>query len=297
MQKKRKKTTSDFEEVLRYAKRFKERYHNLSHHMQKLKDLVGMKKLKDAVLSQIKFLLCNKDSTDDHFLHTLIIGPPGCGKTTVAQILFDIWKSIGIFDGGDTFSILHRSDFVGNYMGQTSNKTRKTLKKYKGGCIFIDEFYSLVYGDRDDYGKEALDEICTFMSENKDTVVIAAGYADKIKNNIFSAQPGLKRRFAWVFEIEPYTSEELYAIFKTQLTKKEWSIHNKKGVQELFRTHKDKFQFAGGDTENIVFKSKINYSKRRWKNPGRKRLRLKDVRHAIEEHFVDTQTFIKNMYI
>ena len=74
--------------------------------------------------------------------------------------------------------------------------------------MFIDEFYSMVYGEKDDYGKEALDELCTYMSENKDSIVIAAGYADKIRNNIFSSQPGLQRRFGWVFEIDPYTYED-----------------------------------------------------------------------------------------
>jgi len=294
MQRKRKKT-SDYKEVLRYAKRFRTRYKDLDVHLEQLNAMIGMQSLKKAVLAQIKFLLAN-GKTDDHYLHTLILGPPGCGKTTIAKILHSIWKSLDLFDVG-AFRILHRSDFVGNFMGQTSNKTKKTLKKHKGGCLFIDEFYSMVYGDNDEYGRESLDELNAFMSEQKDTIVIAAGYERKIKSSVLAAQPGLARRFAWVFTIEPYSAEELYHIFKSQLKSHGWSLTDRKGTLDLFVKHHRKFKHAGGDTENIAFKAKIAYSRRHWKTPGTKKLRLADVREAMDAHFTDESEVPLNMYL
>ena len=85
MQRKRKKT-SDYKEVLRYAKRFRTRYKDLDVHLEQLNAMIGMQSLKKAVLAQIKFLLAN-GKTDDHYLHTLILGPPGCGKTTIIECL------------------------------------------------------------------------------------------------------------------------------------------------------------------------------------------------------------------
>ena len=76
-------------------------------------------------------------------------------------------------------------------MGQTAGQTRKALHKHKGGCIFIDEFYTLSNSDNDSYGAEALGELNTFMSENPDTVVIVAGYKNEVEK-VFEVQPGLK---------------------------------------------------------------------------------------------------------
>ena len=50
-------------------------------------------------------------------------------------------------------------------MGHTTNKTMKLLNKLSGGVIFVDEAYSLMNGDKDDYGKESLDQINAFLSE------------------------------------------------------------------------------------------------------------------------------------
>ena len=149
---------------------------------------------------------------------------------------------------------MHRSDLVAPYMGQTAGKTRKALNRHRGGCVFIDEFYTLVNGDNDSYGSEALGELCTFMTEHPDTVVIAAGYKHEIEK-VFSVQPGLKRRFTWNFNIPKYTSDQIFDIFKVQLQKHGWSVDER--ARELFR-HKE-LKFAGGDTLNIALKSKIQY--------------------------------------
>ena len=270
-------------EVLRHVKRFKSRFNDLHEKLQSLHDMIGMTEVKECVVDQLKFLLCNDGKTDGHFLHTVISGPSGCGKTTLAKVMHELWSQLNVFENNN-FTVLHRSDLVASYMGQTAAKTKKVLSKLVGGCIFIDEFYSLVYGE-DSYGRECVDVLNTFMSENENTVVIVAGYEDQMKR-VFEAQPGLKRRFAWTFNIEKYTSVELLEIFQKQLSMHGWSLATPRSVQTLFDENYDKFEFQGGDTFNLCLKSKIEYSKRHWKSGGSKKITTEDVRRAMKLHFV-----------
>ena len=178
-------------------------------------------------------------------------------------------------------------------MGQTAAKTRKVLQKHKNGVIFVDEFYTLVTSENDSYGEEALGEICAHMSENPDTIIIVAGY-EKEMERVFKIQPGLKRRFAWRFVIPKYTPEEIFEIFKIQLAKHGWSVEER--CLELFKNKE--FKFAGGDTQNIGLKAKIQYSLRNWLHGGDKKLLYEDVEKAINAHFKDIkQDKISNMYL
>ena len=290
MKRKRQKNST---EVLRHVKRFKSRFNNLDEKLEALYGMIGMHEVKTSVVDQLKFLLCNDGKTDEHFLHTVISGPSGCGKTTLAKVIFELWSELDVFEH-NTFTVLHRSDLVASYVGQTAVKTKKVLSKLVGGCIFIDEFYSLVYGD-DSYGRECVDVLNTFMSEHENTVVIVAGYEDEMQR-VFDAQPGLKRRFAWNFSVPKYTSVELFEIFQKQLAVHKWGIATPRAVQALFVKHYDKFVYAGGDTFNLCLKSKIEYSKRHWKNGGSKKITTDDVAAAMRVHFTQEQKH-NNMYI
>tara|TARA_B100000214_G_scaffold359793_1_gene321570 strand:- start:554 stop:1453 length:900 start_codon:yes stop_codon:yes gene_type:complete len=294
--KRKRKRESSLTEILRFTRKTK-RFRELHKHLKTLDGLIGMDELKQSIVSQIQFIITTGGQMDSHFLNTTLIGPPGTGKTTVAEILYKIWMSLDIFNDDMPFTILHRSDFVGSYMGHTANKTRKILNKFAGGVIFIDEAYSLMNGDKDEYGKEALDQLCAFMGEEKaNTIVIIAGYEDQINSQFFDANPGLKRRFGWTFNIKQYTADELFQIFKRQLKQCGWTV-DKKAV-DLFSEYFSKFKNAGGDTENICFQSKLEYSKENWmKKKQNKHLCVDHVHTAMERYFKEEVNTELNMYI
>lgn len=270
-------------ELMTFVRRKNEKLYDS---LKELDNLIGMESLKNRIVEQIQFIILNKGSIDDHFLNTVLQGDPGTGKTSVAHILFKIWSSLDIFDKKTELNILHRSDFVGSYMGHTSSKTKKLLERYAGGVIFIDEAYSLSSSNRDDYGKEALDQLNSFISEqNGKTIVIIAGYEKELEKHFFGVNPGLKRRFQWKFSIDKYNAEELYQIFKFQLKKYNWDVEDTK---RLFEEYHDRFKYSGGDTLNIAFKAKLQYSKRNWKKQTIKKvLSYDDVKQAIQQHLVN----------
>ena len=291
MQGKRKRERSD--SLLRHAKRFKNRFGKLDKRLEALEALVGMPEVKKQVMGQLKFLLCNDGKSDDHYLNCCITGDPGSGKTSLAKVLFKLWSSLSVFSEGAGFSVLTRSHLCAQFMGQTATKTRKALYKHRGGCIFIDEAYSLINGDNDTYGLEALTELNNFLSECPDTVVIIAGYKDEMQK-LFDAQPGLSRRISWRFHIAKYSAEQIFEIFKIQLKKFGWSVEE--SAVELFR--KKEFKYSGGDTENIALRAKISYAERHWMRGGVKLLLFSDIEKAMEMHFKkDKEDKINNMYL
>lgn len=292
-QKKRKREqAADLQEMIRY---FRKKNKKLYKHLIELDNFIGMKSLKESIVNQIQFIITNK-GIDGHFLNTVLQGDPGCGKTTVAECIYNIWSSLDLFETENEFTILHRSDFVGSYMGHTANKTKKLLQKHAGGVIFIDEAYSLNNGEKDDYGTEALDQLNSFISEEKGkTIIIIAGYQKELENQFFSVNPGLKRRFQWKFTIEKYNHVDLYNIFKLQLKLKDWKVQN---CEKLFKKYYDKFKYSGGDTDNIAFQAKLNYAKRTWKSRNNdKCLSYEDVEKAMDKYFKKVEINHLNMYI
>ena len=150
--------------------------------------------------------------------------------------------------------IVSRPDFVAEYSGQSGPKTRKLLEASRGKVVLIDEAYSLYNGDRDAFGSESLTEINRFMSENPgESIFIFAGYKSKMENGIFSAQKGLKRRCAWIFEMEPYTAMELSLIFTKQVRDRGWKLDRKLDLDGFFIRNFEMFPNFGGDTYKLVF--------------------------------------------
>lgn len=157
--------------------------------------------------------------------------------------------------------IAGRENFVAEYTGQTAIKTLKFLNSCKGKCIIIEEAYLLYNGEMDTFGMEALTVLNKFMDEHpKDIIIIFTGYEDKLKNGIFKAQPGLKRRCQLIFNMIGYTPEGLARIFISQLNDNEIYIEDEQFVKDFFVKNSESFENFGGDTEKLAFQCKMIYS-------------------------------------
>jgi SpoVK/Ycf46/Vps4 family AAA+-type ATPase len=240
----------------------------ITPHIEELLAMVGMQELKDSIFYQILYYLQGMHLKNDseEYLHTMIFGPPGTGKTTVAKIIAKIYQGLGILSPNASFRIAHRDDFIAGYLGQTAIKTQKLLKSCLGGVLFIDEVYSLAprENDKDSFSKEALDILTAFLSEHKkDFCCIAAGYEDDIKSCFYGMNKGLQRRFPWVHRINEYTPEHLSEIFKKMISEHKWQIvHKDNTLVKFFEINKKLFPNAGGDIETFLSKCKMVHSKR-----------------------------------
>ena len=158
---------------------------------------------------------------------------------------------------------MSREDFIGEYLGSTAVKTKKLLNSCIGGCLFVDELYSLGAGkNKDSYSKEAIDTINLFLSDHKtDFCFIGAGYKDDIDNCFFSVNSGLRRRFAWTHNIEKYSTEDVVDIFVKMIADINWMYDiEKQEIITIFDQNKDLFSNFGGSVENLLSKIKIAHS-------------------------------------
>ena len=150
--------------------------------LAELDDLVGLDSVK-ADVRRLTSLLRIQQLRQDRKLptletshHLVFTGNPGTGKTTVARLLSQILRTLGLVSKGHLVET-DRSHLVAGYVGQTATKTRAVLESALGGTLLIDEAYALARGGEQDFGREAIDTIVKFMEDHRDDLaLIAAGY-------------------------------------------------------------------------------------------------------------------------
>lgn len=228
--------------------------------IKKLDGMIGIQSVKDEVKNLVKLVRYYKETDQDirknFSLHSVFTGNPGTGKTTVARILAQIYKALGILERGSLIEC-DRQSLIGGYVGQTAMKTGEIIDKAMGGVLFIDEAYSLTEGGNSDYGKEAIEIILKRMEDYRGQfIVIAAGYTDNMKRFIES-NPGLKSRFDKVFEFEDFDGPLLLDIANNQFRDAGFklSASAKKTVKKLIdkmHDNKDKFFGNGRSVRKIV---------------------------------------------
>lgn len=240
-----------------------------------------------------------------HFVHTLLLGKPGSGKTTFATLLVDVWDALGIIDKR-RFKITRRSDWVGKYQGHSVAKAKKLIESAKGGVIFIDEAYSLVSSkDGDDmYGQEVLTEIVEAMSNpEKQVIFIMAGYENDMKQ-LFTHNAGLERRFGYVYRFKTPASVMIEHIFYKQLKEANWKVLKSEcpEIKNFFGRNFKQLVYGGGSTHQLIFHSKQSSIVRQFPKKIEHTLKLMDLEDGLKTYVQHAQVFQKkipppNMYL
>ena len=276
---------------------------DITEHLEELDKMIGLTNIKEEIVNLIIHLLLLKYKneisnnstnmninkiTNTDMLHCVITGSPGCGKTTLIEIYAKILTKLGITKTSNIVKV-KRSDLIGKYLGHTATQTQKKIDEAKGGILLIDEAYSLGNPEqRDSFSKECLDTLNQALSENKqDFICIIAGYANALDASFFAYNEGLRRRFPFRFDIQPYTHKELTLILEKKIN--EYGTYNvqfkSNELNKLIKKNFSYFKHQGGDMETLFLNIKISHNKRTFLLPGEEKsnLFLYDIENSIEK--------------
>ncbi|MGB3736527.1 MAG: AAA family ATPase [Ilumatobacter sp.] len=197
--------------------------------LAELDALIGLDHVKEEVrrltsLLRIQEMRAERNlPTIETSKHLVFSGNPGTGKTTVARLLSQIFRSLGVVTRGHLIET-DRSGLVAGFVGQTATQTRKVMDSAIGGTLLIDEAYALARGGENDFGLEAVDTIVKFMEDHRDDLsVVAAGYPTEMQA-LIDANPGLKSRFTRTIHFPDYDTDELIGIFGLIAGSKEYHL-------------------------------------------------------------------------
>ena len=187
--------------------------------LNQLNEMIGLNNVKQEIEKITSFITIQEIKRSKGMqltpasMHLVFTGNPGTGKTTVARLIGEIYKALGVLKSGHVVEV-DRTHLIGQYIGHTAVQTKDKVKEAMDGVLFIDEAYALSKDSEKDFGQEAIEVILKEMEDNRDRIaIVVAGYTEPMKQ-FLQSNPGLSSRFSRTIEFEDYSVNELMEIFE-----------------------------------------------------------------------------------
>ncbi|KAK2746530.1 stage V sporulation protein K [Colletotrichum kahawae] len=195
-------------------------------------------------------------------LNRVFLGPPGVGKTTVAELYGQVLIDLGLVTGKEVM-VRNPSDLIGQYIGESEKKTVDVLYQARGNVLIIDDAHMLYPGpDTDEFRIAVLDTIVANVSADpEDRCIILVGYEYEMGQLFNNSNPGLQRRFPKekALHFEPYSEDELCQIMDLKAEQCDLEMtHEARAVsrQVISRMRINPKSGNAGDVENLLNQAK-----------------------------------------
>ena len=192
---------------------------------EELNKLVGCEDIKrrmDELLALVRYNQQMNELFPDskqHYvsLHSLFLGRPGTGKTTVCKIFGSLLREAGVLSKGHVV-LANRSTFIGTLWGDEERSVNQILEKAQGGVLMIDEAYLLDSGNEKDPGRLVIQLLMNILADEsqRDIAVVLCGYREPMLK-LLDTNPGLSSRFPNRFEFADFTVDELLQITRHRI--------------------------------------------------------------------------------
>ncbi|KAF8624034.1 hypothetical protein AX17_007240 [Amanita inopinata Kibby_2008] len=247
---------------------------------KKLQCMIGLESVKNAVRDFFTMVKTNylrelqEENILEMSLNRVFLGPPGTGKTTVAQIYGQILKDLSLLSNGEVV-VKNPSDFIGSALGQSESNTRNILASTVGKVLVIDEAYMLYTGtggtgnQSDQYKTAVIDTIVAIVQSgmSDDRCVLMLGYEEQMTEMFQNVNPGLSRRFDIdrAFRFENFNDDELLRILELKLKQQDLKATEaaKNACIDLLSRARNRPNFGnGGEVDNVLSRAKTRSQRR-----------------------------------
>jgi len=198
-----------------------ERDEELNSILLEMDELVGMEAVKIQVLEQMNSMESDLRRLSEGkikvlpYQNMMFVGPPGTGKTTVAQLVARLMCAKGILPKETT--VVRTPAHYNNTgtVGALKDALQADIESAAGGVILFDEFYNFNQGhSAGNMANDALAAIMDGADRYKGRIcIIIAGYEKQVMDTL-AFNPGAERRFPNKIAFTSFSTADVVEIFR-----------------------------------------------------------------------------------